>query len=114
MLLFEWTLVLPLAAVLLAALARRLEVPYPAPLALAGAVLAFLPIAPPARWRRSRTILRQRRSTTSCGCARSSTSARRSSGESAIGDEAYHRLEEEIDWAELDAAPAGRFQPLTA
>jgi Na+/H+ antiporter len=33
--------------------------------------------------------------------------------EGAIGDEAYHRLEEEIDWAELDAAPAGRFQPLT-
>ena len=31
----------------------------------------------------------------------------------AIGDEAYHRLEEESDWAELDAAPAGRFQPLT-
>ena len=32
--------------------------------------------------------------------------------EGRIGDEAYHRLEEEIDWAELDAAPAGRFQPL--
>jgi CPA1 family monovalent cation:H+ antiporter len=31
----------------------------------------------------------------------------------AIGDEAYHRLEEELDWAELDAAPAGHFQPLT-
>jgi monovalent cation/hydrogen antiporter len=30
----------------------------------------------------------------------------------AIGDEAYHRLQEEIDWAELDAAPPGRFQPL--
>jgi monovalent cation/hydrogen antiporter len=29
-----------------------------------------------------------------------------------IGDEAYHRLQEEIDWAELDAAPVGRFQPL--
>ena len=29
-----------------------------------------------------------------------------------IGDEAYHRLEEEIDWAELEASPAGRFQPL--
>jgi CPA1 family monovalent cation:H+ antiporter len=29
-----------------------------------------------------------------------------------IGDEAFHRLEEEIDWAELDAAPAGFFQPL--
>src|SRR5262249_5820935 len=29
-----------------------------------------------------------------------------------IGDEAYHRLEEEISWAELDASPAGRFQPL--
>jgi CPA1 family monovalent cation:H+ antiporter len=33
--------------------------------------------------------------------------------EGAIGDEAYHRMEEEIDWAELDAAPAGHFQPLT-
>jgi Na+/H+ antiporter len=33
--------------------------------------------------------------------------------EGSIGDEAYHRLEEEIDWAELDAAPAGKFQPLT-
>ena len=32
--------------------------------------------------------------------------------EGAIGDEAYHRLQEEIDWAELDAAPAGRFQSL--
>ncbi|TIW75813.1 MAG: sodium:proton antiporter, partial [Mesorhizobium sp.] len=30
-----------------------------------------------------------------------------------IGDEAYHRLEEEIDWSELAAAPAGSFQPLT-
>lgn len=29
-----------------------------------------------------------------------------------IGDEAYHRLQEELDWAELAAAPAGRFQPL--
>ena len=32
--------------------------------------------------------------------------------EGAIGDEAFHRLEEEVDWAELDAAPAGWFQPL--
>jgi monovalent cation/hydrogen antiporter len=32
--------------------------------------------------------------------------------EGTIGDEAYHQLEEEIAWAELDAAPAGRFQPL--
>jgi monovalent cation/hydrogen antiporter len=30
----------------------------------------------------------------------------------AIGDEAFHRLEEEVDWAELSAAPAGSFQPL--
>ena len=29
-----------------------------------------------------------------------------------IGDEAYHRLMEELDWNELSAAPAGRFQPL--
>ncbi len=30
-----------------------------------------------------------------------------------IGDEAYHRLMEELDWNELSAAPAGHFQPLT-
>jgi CPA1 family monovalent cation:H+ antiporter len=35
----------------------------------------------------------------------------RESGE--IGDEAFHRLQEELDWAELAAAPAGHFQPLT-
>src|SRR5262245_20786066 len=46
MVLFEWTLALLLGAVLVAALARRLEVPYPALLALAGAGLAFLPFAP--------------------------------------------------------------------
>src|SRR5213080_2418317 len=46
MVLFEWTLVLLLGAVLVAALARRLEVPYPALLALAGVGLAFLPLAP--------------------------------------------------------------------
>src|SRR5215475_1573363 len=32
--------------------------------------------------------------------------------EGVIGDEAFHRLEEELDWAELYAAPAGWFQPL--
>jgi CPA1 family monovalent cation:H+ antiporter len=32
--------------------------------------------------------------------------------EGAIGDEAFHRLEEEVDWSELCAAPAGSFQPL--
>src|SRR5437016_1964310 len=46
MVLFEWTLALLLGAVLVAALARRLEVPYPALLALAGVGLAFLPLAP--------------------------------------------------------------------
>ena len=46
MALFEWTLALLLGAVLIAALARRIEVPYPALLALAGAGLAFLPFAP--------------------------------------------------------------------
>ena len=34
-------------------------------------------------------------------------------GNGTIGDEAYHRLEEEIDWSELAASPAGSFQPLT-
>jgi monovalent cation/hydrogen antiporter len=46
MVLFEWTLALLFGAVILAALARRLEVPYPALLALAGTGLAFLPFAP--------------------------------------------------------------------
>ena len=32
--------------------------------------------------------------------------------EGTIGDQAYHTLEEELDWAELAASPAGRFQPL--
>lgn len=44
--LFEWTLAILLGAVVVSALARRLEVPYPALLALAGAALAFLPFAP--------------------------------------------------------------------
>jgi CPA1 family monovalent cation:H+ antiporter len=30
-----------------------------------------------------------------------------------IGDAAFYRLQEELDWSELDAAPAGSFQPLT-
>ncbi len=30
-----------------------------------------------------------------------------------IGDEAYHRLMEELDWNELSATPTGDFQPLT-
>ena len=30
-----------------------------------------------------------------------------------IGDEAYHRLLEELDWTELAAAPSGHFAPLT-
>ena len=31
-----------------------------------------------------------------------------------IGDAAFYRLLEELDWSELDAAPAGTFQPLTS
>ena len=46
MALFEWTLALLLGAVIVRRLARRLGVPYPALLALAGAALAFLPFAP--------------------------------------------------------------------
>lgn len=42
---------------------------------------------------------------------RAALSGLRERGE--IGDEAFHRLEEELDWAELNAAPAGHFQPLT-
>ncbi|TIW72573.1 MAG: sodium:proton antiporter, partial [Mesorhizobium sp.] len=46
MALFELTLVLLLIAVALAALSRRLEVPYPSLLALAGVGIAFVPGAP--------------------------------------------------------------------
>ena len=31
-----------------------------------------------------------------------------------IGDDAFHRLQEEPDWSEPDAAPAGQFQPLAS
>src|SRR4051794_39180993 len=47
MLVLEWTLALLVAAVVLTALARRIGAPYPSLLAMAGAALAFLPIAPP-------------------------------------------------------------------
>src|SRR4051812_37285297 len=43
---FEALVALLLAAVLLAALARRIGAPYPAFLALGGALLAFVPGAP--------------------------------------------------------------------
>jgi CPA1 family monovalent cation:H+ antiporter len=29
-----------------------------------------------------------------------------------VGDDVFHRLEEELDWSELDASPPGRFQSL--
>jgi len=49
MLMFEWILVLLLAAVILTKLAERLAVPYPSLLAMAGAGLAFLPFTPQIR-----------------------------------------------------------------
>src|SRR6266480_1169039 len=49
MLMFEWILVLLLAAVILTNLAERLAVPYPSLLAIAVVGLAFLPFAPQIR-----------------------------------------------------------------
>ncbi|NOJ40169.1 cation:proton antiporter [Bradyrhizobium australiense] len=46
MLTFEWIIGLLLGAVLLSALARRLQVPYPTFLAIGGMLLAFLPSGP--------------------------------------------------------------------
>lgn len=46
MLVFEWVVAVLLGAVALAALARRLGVPYPSLLALGGVVLAFVPGGP--------------------------------------------------------------------
>ena len=45
--LFEWTLVLLLVAVVLTAVARRTRAPYPAFLAIGGALLALVPHGPP-------------------------------------------------------------------
>jgi monovalent cation/hydrogen antiporter len=46
MIVFEWTLLLLVAAVALTEVARRLRVPYPALLALGGTAIAFLPYSP--------------------------------------------------------------------
>src|SRR3954470_8242296 len=46
MLIFEWTILLLLGAVILSGIARRLRVPYPVFLALGGAAIAFVPQAP--------------------------------------------------------------------
>lgn len=43
---FEWIIALLLGAVVLSALARRIRVPYPTLLAIAGVLLAFLPSGP--------------------------------------------------------------------
>jgi monovalent cation/hydrogen antiporter len=43
---FEWTIILLLAAIALAGLARRVGAPYPTFLAFGGAALAFVPHAP--------------------------------------------------------------------
>src|ERR1700704_6118136 len=49
MILFEWILLLLMAAVVLTMVAERIGVPYPSLLAIAGAGLAFLPFAPSIR-----------------------------------------------------------------
>ncbi|MEJ0087950.1 MAG: sodium:proton antiporter [Pseudomonadota bacterium] len=46
MLLFQWILVLLVSAVVLTAIARRLNLPYPSLIALGGTALAFIPNAP--------------------------------------------------------------------
>jgi CPA1 family monovalent cation:H+ antiporter len=46
MLLFEWILILLVSAVVFTAIARRLNLPYPSLIALAGTALAFIPNAP--------------------------------------------------------------------
>jgi len=109
MALFEWTLALLLGAVVLTGFARRFGVPY-----RADAVRDFYRTArevalgtdePQAATEHDRLRLR------AIAAQRRTLHRLRQDGD--IGDEAFHRLEEEIDWAELDAAPAGWFQPLT-
>ena len=128
MITFEWIIGLLLGAVLLSALARRARVPYPTFLALGGVALAFLPGAPSwtldpdlalalfvapvlldAAFDTSPRDLRDNWLPVSTlvliavglAAARRSILALREAEE--IGDDAFHRLEEELDWAELSA-----------
>jgi hypothetical protein len=74
---FELVIALLFGGALLSAGARRVKVTSPALLALAGVALALVPNAP-----RLAPDLRKR---------------------GVIGDDAYHRVEEELDWEELNA-----------
>lgn len=96
--LFEIVIALLLAGAILSAWARRISVPYPALLALAGAGLALLPRVP-------------REMDDLPGYAealrRASEAERRKlielRAKGVIGDDAFHRVEEELDWADLHA-----------
>src|ERR1700722_12480046 len=71
---------------------------------------------PPARLPKTRTSRKLPPNTTNCGYAiaaqRAALQRLRERGE--IGEEALHRIQEELDWSELDAAPAGSFQSLAS
>jgi hypothetical protein len=141
MTMFEWILVLLLAAVVLTNLAELLAVPYPSLLAIAGAGLAFLPFAPriaiepdlalalfvapalldaAAAARKVAEDHREPQAATkydelrlrAIGAQREALHRLRAQGE--IGDRAFYRIQEELDWSELDAAPAGSFQSLVS
>lgn len=85
----ELVVALLFVGAVLSVFARRAKVPYPALLALAGAALALLPNSPVVRLdpELALTLLRAR---------------------GVIGDDVYHRIEEELDWAELNAAASLR------
>jgi monovalent cation/hydrogen antiporter len=124
MLLFEWILALLLVAVVLTSVAERIGVPYPqaaldcldgdgSPAAAtvreqytAARNVAKNQSEPQAATEYDRLRLR--------AIAAQRQALDRLRAEGRIGDEAFHRLQEELDWAELDAAPAGHFQPLTS
>ena len=94
----EQLLVLVLAAVVLAAAARRVGAPYPVFLALGGAVLAFVPGTPsfmvPPELALALFVAPVR-----LDAAYDAVLAMRTTDE--IGDDACHLMEEELDWLEM-------------
>ena len=109
---FELVITLLLVGAVLAALARRLNAPYPALLALAGAALALLPNVPTVTLDPELALTLFVAPVLLDAAFDASTrdlralSELRSSG--VIGDDAFHRVEEELDWTELNTEGMAR------
>lgn len=91
---FKLVITLLLVGAVLAALARRVNAPYPALLAVAGAALALIPDLPV-------VTLDPELALTLFVAPVLLDAAFDLRARGVIGDEAFHRVEEELDWAEV-------------